>query len=262
MAGYLKLKGVGATYSQSTPALVGATWYYDWGLNPPVYPGIEAIPMIWGGSTAGKPVGGNSPWIMWFNEPNGASQSNLTPIAAAELWNKNIGVYPGKLHVAPSPTQTSWLKEFLPLVDRKPDALSIHPYLFGAADWGLFDAQVAGWTSLAMLYDIGQIWVTEFGLVTEDYDAMQSFMQYAILALQSFELVTRYAWFQQSYRGSEPWAFQNCYNMSLEDYYTGKLTELGKIYRGNAACDLNRDGEIDILDLVQFAQSFGQEVTW
>ena len=259
---YLKLKGVGATYSQSTPALVGAKWYYDWGLNPPVYPGIEAVPMIWGASSAGKPVGGNSPWVMWWNEANGASQANLTPTAAAELWNKNIGAYPGKLHVAPSATQTSWLKEFLPLVDRKPDALSIHPYMWKGNDFGLFAAQLGGWSSFARAYGIGQLWITEFGLVTDDPLAQQKFMRDAIPVIASFELVTRYAWFQQSYRGNESWAFSNCANMSLEDYTSHKLTALGKIYRGNKACDLNNDGQIDILDMVRIAQEFGQSTTW
>ena len=260
--GYLNLKGVGATYAQSNPVLVGARWMYNWGINPPLFPGVESVPMFWNGNNVGKPVGGNSPWIMWFNEPDLASQANMTPEYAALLWNTHIGDYPGKLHVAPSSTRVAWLEEFMSSISRKPDAISIHPYIWKGNDWGLFATQLDWWTAFAHSHGIGQIWITEFGLVTSDYAEMKKFMKTAIPVIQSFSLVTRYAWFQQSYKGSEPWAFSNCYNMSLEDYYTGALTALGDIYRGNEACDLNRDGEIDILDLVRFAQSFGQKVTW
>ena len=263
MSGYLKLKGVGATYSQSSPLLVDARWYYNWGINPVIYPGVESVPMFWNGSNVGRSVGGNSPWVMWFNEPDLANQANMTPEYAASLWNQYISHYRQYHHVAPVATRFEWLETWIDMVAVMPDAIAIHPYVTAGMDAiAALRNQIDRAVSFANKHSIAEIWLTEWGMVHLDLAPQIQFMKDAIPVIESYDLITRYAWFQQSYRGDEPWAFSNCHNMSLEDYYTGKLTELGKIYRGNADCDFNRDGEIDILDLVRFAQSFGQKVTW
>jgi hypothetical protein len=46
--------------------------------------------------------------------------------------------------------------------------------------------------------------------------------------LSSESKVQRYAYFEMSYEGSEPWAFS--WNTSLTDWDTGELTNLGRAF--------------------------------
>ena len=68
-------------------------------------------------------------------------------------------------------------------------------------------------------------------------------------------------WFQLTYDGRESWAFGPQYNTSLTDFNTGENTPLGSSYSREAqkiSADINRDGCVDILDLVVVGAAFGR----
>ena len=59
-------------------------------------------------------VGGNSPYILGFNEPDLSSQANLTPQRAAVLWRRIEQAYPHRLLVSPAVScgDLYWLVRF------------------------------------------------------------------------------------------------------------------------------------------------------
>jgi hypothetical protein len=97
-----------------TGAGSGITWYYNWGVRPAACvadalddaPPVEFVPMAWGLTNGGVAcaTGGacftdsrsrdqlrdqippGSRYLLGFNEPNFAHQSNLTPTVAAQAW--------------------------------------------------------------------------------------------------------------------------------------------------------------------------------
>jgi hypothetical protein len=269
--------GVGSTYNQCNyMSLVGARWYYDWGANPPLCAGIEAVPMIYGAGGAGKPVGGNSEWVLWFNEPELTGQDNfLTPEQAAQLWNDNVDKYPGKKHVSPGVTDLVWLSRFLSLVSRKPDAIAIHYYA-----WRGLDTEIARTTEflrqavdLAQRYGIGEVWLTEWAALPS-YMGQDGALEYErrVLTeiLPSFPQITRQAWFQVSYLGTEEWAFGPENNTSLVDYNTGIITPFGQVYKEKVGgqtvnpnwderADVTKDGVVDIFDIALVAGHYGDK---
>lgn len=266
------LHGVGATYRQCPYMItVGAKWYYDWGISPPICSGIETVPMIWGEGNTGKPLGGNSEWVLWFNEPELTGQDNfLTPEQATQLWNANIGAYPGKKHVSPAVTELTWLSRFLALVQRKPSALAVHYYA-----WRGLDTEIARTkeflrqaVDLAQRYGIGEVWLTEWAGL-HGWMGQEAALEYErrmlTEILPSFPQITRQAWFQLSYRGDEEWAFGVDCNTSLVDYNTGQLTQFGVIYKSNInvsywddRADITGDGVVNIFDLTIVASHFGE----
>ena len=267
------LHGVGATYRQCPyMATVGAKWYYDWGISPTLCGGVEAVPMIHRVADVGKAVGGNSTWILWFNEPELTGQNNyISPEQAAQLWNANIGAYPGKKHVSPAVTDLSWLSRFLVLVLQKPNALAVHYYA-----WRDLAAEIARTTEflrqavdLAQRYGIGEVWLTEWaglhGWMGQDA-ALEYERRMLTEVLPSFPQITHEAWFQLSYRGDEEWAFGVDCNTSLIDYNTGQLTPFGQVYKDNIGttsnwderADVNKNGEVNIFDITIVGSHFGE----
>ena len=64
----------------------GVMWLYDWSVTPEICDSVEAVPMIYSRGSVGKPLGGNSPWVLGFNEPDLTSQSNITPQQRQRGW--------------------------------------------------------------------------------------------------------------------------------------------------------------------------------
>ena len=271
------LHGVGATYSQCDYiTLVGAKWCNNWSANPPLCQGIEAVPMIYGASSAGQPVGGNSEWILWFNEPEQNGQGNyITPENAAALWNDNVGKYPGKKHVSPGVSaDLTWLSRFLVLVNPKPNALAVHYYA-----WRDLETEVARTkeflrqtVALAQTYGVREVWLTEWAVLPSymPQDCLEYERRMFTEILPSFPQITRQAWFQVSYLGTESWAFGAENNTSLVGYSDGLLTPFGQVYKEAVSgqminpnwderADVTEDGIVDIFDIALVAGHFGDK---
>ena len=206
-------KGLAWTYQYcEDAAAVNAHWVYDWGMNPKICDtNLESIPMVRDAEQWARThqVGGNSEWILGFNEPDLCpDQACLTPEQAVPLWREIELAYPDRKLVAPVPSQLNlnWLVEFraryLALYQTPPrfDALAAHVYTntFAPAvaviDW---------YRARAREYGVSEIWVTEFSFLVAESGtcygvphaaAMRDAQQFITL-LEYDPLVTRYGWF-------------------------------------------------------------------
>lgn len=265
---------------------VRAQWYYDWSPTPAVYgprtPAcagageIEAVPMIWGRGDIGKALGGNSEWLMGFNEPDSVSQAHLSLTEAAQLWKAVELRHPTRRLVSPTPSadnwgwREQWLAEYRRLYRRDPriDAVATHIY---PRTWDYFlQAMEAAW-SFAERFG-ARLWVTEYaylpcwpGGIAEAAAMVGRMTQHFLDHPERFE---RWAPFILSATGAEKWNFGTGCNTSLVDKRTGALTRIGATYAGmrpaedwaDPRADIIPDGEINILDLAFLAGQFGKKV--
>lgn len=230
-------KGIGLPHSYSSHCedvgAVGAQWQYNWSYNPYNCSNVENVPMIWGANQANAllngtaTLGGNSQYILGFNEPDG--QSNITPTEAARLWYQIELKYPNKKLVAPAPSHNdiyhTWLPGFRTAFQntygRPPrlDALAAHCYAVPSRgqSWTSCQDDIEWYEARVDEWNIpGGIWVTEYGFLadgcsttpgnltcnwTTAVNALNSYTDW----LQTRPKVKRYAWFASRIAGNEPW---------------------------------------------------------
>lgn len=223
-----------------------ARWAYNWSLVPQDCEGIEGVPMLWGASSAGKAVSGNH--LLWFNEPDIAGQSNLTPQQAAALWNQYRPQYNAQRNGSPAVYSLWWLREWLPLVTIKPDFIAIHPYQF----YGTYEQAQSGFTAyLNEADDFGYpIWITEYAWVTDSY-RQSEWLTWSLTEIARHPRIERASWFIDWCTGDEPWAFPSSTNLLTS---SGTLTSLGAAWTKRA--DVNGDNRVDIFDIVIVAGNF------
>ena len=227
---------------------VGASWTCTYSPEPancsiPTQGGIyvESVPMIRDASQMQDHVGGNSEWILGFNEPDGVEPygSGIQADDAAALWQQIEAWFPSKRLVAPSPSSAAvwdsanWVHDFrasfLSANGRNPrlDALNVHIY-FDCAAMGI--GAVSGAIEHAQEWGIPEVWVTEMGMpwtppTTETLAQMRQFMNW----LNMEPMVTRYAWFATYIPAGAVWYPAHWQNLSLVTE-AGQLTAWGKEY--------------------------------
>lgn len=217
-------------------------WYYTWGTTIPFNlapQNAEFVPMFWGKSTitdanianAQQLRGqGKANYILAFNEPDLADQSNMSVQDALTAWPRleSIGLPLGS-PVTSWPTRT-WFYSFMDQAiaqNRRIDFICVHMYV------GLDD--VAFVKVLQDLHDKYQkpIWITEFATVANDAttvaqnpytpEMVLAFMQRLLPKLEALDYVQRYSWFSGSPTSARLWS------SALVDA-NGNLTALGKWY--------------------------------
>jgi hypothetical protein len=229
-------KGVGATYEDCQGLRdVNATWFYNWGYDPPLCDGVEAVPMLWCTSTIGQELGGNSQWVMGANEPDVFNQCNKSAKEMATAWRRVEEAYPDRLLVSPGVMWVPWLRAFkdayLKEYGRPPTihAAAVHCYA-----WVDEPQQAVEYckqqVSAVYALGFGQVWVTEWAWMGADFQKGLEYMVLMRAWMEQDARIDRYAWFELSYRGDEPWAFD--VNTSLVGYYSGAMTDYGRAYRG------------------------------
>jgi hypothetical protein len=222
-------------------AALGVAWLWNWGLNPPLFPNIESVPTIWNASTIGQPLGGNSQWLLGFNEPDGGEQANMAPEAAARAWRKLEAAYPDRKLASPQIVHPgTWLEDwraaYIAEYGQPPrlDALAIHTY------WGktaaAYSAQVQSYVDLAKQWGISEVWVTEWALahqldrtLQETTAEMRKYLAY----LDAEPMVTRYApWTNRVECMGDAYGFRydGPFDTPLFNF-DGSISELGKAYR-------------------------------
>lgn len=231
-------KGIGLTYGDCTSATaVGAVWEYGWSTSPASCAGIENIPMIWGATDVNATLGGNSQWIMGFNEPDSASQANISAANAAALWRQIEQKYPSRKLVSPAPSgaNPNWLVSFRDAyvaaygTPPRLDALAVHCYAWSVStcitQTQMFDTWATSWGT-------PEVWVTEFSFPpsapSSQAQAIQEGQTY-ISWMESDPMVAHFAWFASKIQGTESWAIPTFYT-PLVDWNTGQLTAFGTMY--------------------------------
>ncbi len=219
-----------------------ASWFYSWGAKKPadVPAEIEFVPMIWG---AGKNLAATLKDIeglrkkneirhlMGFNEPDQPEQSNIKVERALEIWPQLMEIRvplasPGCVH-----PDRQWMIDFMQGVQRqrlRVDFVCVHSY--GGTNAGALLSR------LQRVYQMfgRPLWITEFAVgdwqaksIKENRHRPQQvaqFMREVLPLLEQARFVHRYAWFS-----AKP--DNRALGTSALLDASGKLTELGKIYR-------------------------------
>lgn len=230
-------KGVPLTYDDCpSVSTMKAYWEFSWDPTPPNCAGVENVPMIWGAVDMDTPLGGNSDWIMGFNEPDTAWQANLSPAQAAALWRQIEQRYPTRKLLSPvTGNDPNWLPNFrdayISAYGTAPrlNGLAMHCYAWYASQCIPRTQQLE---TLASTWGATEVWVTEFSFATTSPSSPDRSLQEQQLYIDWMVAergVTRYAWFASKIQGNE-WWIMNAFLTPLVDWSTGQPTQYGSIY--------------------------------
>ncbi|MCX6917986.1 MAG: glycosyl hydrolase [Verrucomicrobia bacterium] len=207
----------------------GCTWWYAWGGSGKGTAGYEFVPMVKGNR---QPVGSSelsqvsdvtTRCLLGFNEPERASQGNLTVAQAIEAWPLLVKFAEEKKLRLGSPCVSSdggggaWMREFIEQAQRKKlriDFVTAHWYR--SADPGAFE----DWLKELNTNYKRPVWITEFNAMYSSADeaGQVQFLKGALRALERQRFVERYAYFNPSSGKAA----------LLKD---GEITKLGEVYR-------------------------------
>jgi RNA polymerase sigma factor (sigma-70 family) len=209
-------KGVGTwsfSASEASLAASGASWFYNWGSSPAGVaspPGVAYVPMIWGASSVTSAnlaqVRSEGRTLLGFNEPDLASQSNMTVAQALSLWPQleATGMTLGSPAVAANgATPGSWLDQFMSGAAARGDRVDFITLHWYGGDFSTGPAVSQLESYLQAVYDRYHkpIWLTEFGLAnfgTGQFPTgaqQAAFVSAATTMLDGLPYVQRYAWF-------------------------------------------------------------------
>ncbi|KAJ5646212.1 hypothetical protein N7490_002584 [Penicillium lividum] len=211
----------GAAYNDAT--LVSAltdsssviSWAYNWGstIDGDIPSGVEYVPMLWGSDDVDSwaaavktALADGSTHLMGFNEPDSSSQADMTYSDAATYYKEYITIYSDDATlVSPAVTSStttgeglSWLSSFLSeCTDCEISVVAIHWYGGTFAELKTFVEEAI---ETASDYGISEVWLTEFGLDTDesgitDLSVAATFVQEASTWLETKSAITRYAFF-------------------------------------------------------------------
>jgi hypothetical protein len=193
----------------------GASWYYTWatghsGISTPA--GVQFVPMIWGpGSVTSSALAqakAAGPDLLGFNEPDMASQSNMTVSQALGLWPKleATGQTLGSPAVAyGGDTPGGWLDQFMAGAKSRGyrvDFITLHWY---GSDFttSAATAQLKSYIQAVYARYHKPIWLTEYALIKFTSSGSQyptgaqqaAFVTSSTSMLDSLPYLKRYAWF-------------------------------------------------------------------
>ena len=228
------------------PALAdsGVTWYYNWAADPAgvsAPPGVAFTPMIWGADSVNsqtlQAVQQRGDTLLGFNEPDFASQSNISPARALELWPQLQAT--GMRLGSPAPatggaTDGSWFDQFMTGAQAKGyrvDFVALHWY---GGDFTTANAVSQLRSYLQAVYDRWHkpIWLTEYALIdfsngtrypTPEQQA--AFVTASSAMMDGLSFVERYSWFIFSPPGNGGPAGSSLYTAD------GTPTTIGSAYR-------------------------------
>jgi RNA polymerase sigma factor (sigma-70 family) len=200
---------------QQALAESGASWYYNWAATPN---GISApatasyVPMMWGAASVTAAnlaaVRGEGHILLGFNEPDLASQANMTVSQALTLWPQLMatGMTLGSPAVASGAANPGgWLDQFMAGAKTRGyrvDFITVHWY-GGDFSTGPAVQQLESYLRAIYARYHLPVWVTEFdltsfsgGTATYPAEAQQAaFLTAATTMLDGLSYVQRYAWF-------------------------------------------------------------------
>lgn len=232
------------------------SWYYNWDLTPfklYSFENIDYVPMMWTHNSTDaqtiERVGKSGyKYILGYNEPDFAEQSNIPVDTAVEGWadfmGKDIRAGSPATALCP-PWSDKWFQPFMEKINGDEsldvDFIAVHHYWNWYADEG-----VAAFLELIdQTYEMYHkpIWITEFaingdpGNNQEQLDAVIGYMKGVLKGLEERDYVERYSWFSFGTKDTRNGA------SALYEQSSGELTQLGELYAktGNPAGYTGKD---------------------
>jgi len=219
----------------------GVAWIYNWASQPDALLlkcinslGLEYIPMIWGTPINLDSVYTNSKYLLTFNEPNFAAQSNMLPATAASYWpqiqqfaqQNNMKISsPSAADGGDIMDPVSWFDQFFAsCTGCQVDFITTHIYTCSPSGVD---------TYLASLKKYGKpIWLTEFACpnVGQPESVEYAFMNATLVYLDNDTDYERYSWYGTRIPPSDTWLgpTANLFNSS-----SCSLTEVGHLYNSD-----------------------------
>ncbi|MFJ4845770.1 MULTISPECIES: sigma-70 family RNA polymerase sigma factor [unclassified Streptomyces] len=210
-------KGVGVwTFPGVSKALAasGASWFYTWSTQHSEVtspPSAGFVPMIWGRDSVTpqnlSQAKSQGPYLLGFNEPDMAQQSNMTVEQALSLWPQLMDA--GKVLGSPAvayggDTPGGWLDRFMSGAKAKGyrvDFITLHWY---GGDFRTPEAvgQLTSYLNAVHQRYNKPIWLTEYALIDFSHgtrfptpDQQAAFVTASTKALEGLPWLQRYAWF-------------------------------------------------------------------
>lgn len=234
----IPFKGVANSACTDLPAL-GAAWYYNWTLSRGNCTASQFVPMLWGhtgneqtasgitNALSGLVTAGYTT-VLGFNEPDTATQSNMSVAAAIALWPSfnHPSLRVGSPATSANAAGQAWFADFMAQVNAdttgtlRVDFITAHWYGWNA---GSCDANAASFESYVRSIEAipgnRPIWFTEWGCLNQsnpDAATVQAFFSGALRMFARHPRIERYAWY--------PWTTNN------ELVLNGGLTALGMVF--------------------------------
>jgi len=197
-------KGIGLSesggFNDTQLQLLNISWYYNWGLTTAAHSTIPFVPMEWG--TGGLSHLGHYTYLLGFNEPDNASQSNLSVTQALTYWPLLVSATTslGSPAMAGNPISSgSWLQQFMNSTPTpKVDFITVHWYK--GVDTARFYSDMI---SIHTIFN-KPIWVTEFAPQTTSSSIAQPtkysqaqvnrFITSVTRWMNAQSFIERYAW--------------------------------------------------------------------
>jgi len=217
---------------------LNVSWFYNWGVNKPDSPAgvdssLDYVPMKWGKNAISLNNSGYVNHLLGFNEPDLASQSDMTVSEALAQWSQLQAMADDKGLRLGSPAVShysrQWIKDFMAAVDApgsglRVDFMAVHWYSSPDADLLM--------NNLTWVHDTWgrDVWLTEFNVAKWDgdnpYTQEQSytFLAEVLYRMESTEWIKRYAIF--------PWDGTTSNSKASPIFEPGSetLTPLGRLY--------------------------------
>jgi hypothetical protein len=216
---------------------LNVSWWYDWGLDPTGCTSTPFVPQIWGQGTSAaiassiaNGVAAGYKYVLGFNEPDNATQSNIPVATAISLWPafNNPAVLIGSPATQGNATGLAWIQAFMAQVNAdttgtlRVDFIATHWYGWDAGACDPAANGLQSWIAgIEAIPGNRPIWLTEWGCMNASNPnaaTVQAFYAGALAMFAKHPRLVRYAWYQ--------W---NTYNEVI-DADSGALTALGTAY--------------------------------
>jgi hypothetical protein len=206
---------VGLPQNCSDVQTLGLAWFYNWSTTPYCSGGADFVPMVWGDWCPGaadctvlpaRLAASGAKELLAFNEPDSASQSNVSVQRALDLWPslESTGLRLGSPAITDNAAGHAWLDAFMTGVHQRGlrvDFIALHWY--GSCANG---TQLTNYLNTMSKYGL-PIWLTEFSCYNQSAATNTQYVQQVVSNLRTNPSVERVAWFtnrphQAGYEGT------------------------------------------------------------
>ena len=199
------------------------TWYYNWGDHSEITAKAEFIPMIFSPKRSTSKMSGSGDYVLGYNEPDNAKQSNVSVQEALEAWPSVVSLakHVGSPAMAGNPVTGDWFPAFM---KAKPKVSFVTVHWYKGADAKHFIKDIE---KIHAAYG-KPIWVTEFAPQTHG-SSEKSPHKYTQAQVDTFISETLHWMDRTSYVHRYAWHDSRVGTSALFDD-KGSLTATGRAY--------------------------------